>query len=655
MSIQLTSTATETTAPHPLDALSPEEIATAVGIVRASGKLGSQARFVTVALHEPSKPLVLAYREGDRIEREAFAIILDNTDGSTYEAVVSISMGAIASWTHIPDVQPSIMLDEFFECENTLKNDPAFQEALRKRGITDFSLLMVDPWSSGYYGEPEDRTFRLARALTWVRADPNDNGYAHPVEGLLALVDLNAMKVIRIEDNGVVPLPTQPGNYSTDHIKEFRQDLRPLAISQPEGPSFTVRGHEIRWQKWRFRIGFTPREGLVLYTIGYEDEGRVRPVIYRASLVDMVVPYGDPHPNHNRQNAFDVGEYGIGMLANALELGCDCLGEIRYFDACMTDSRGLLTQLKNAVCLHEEDYGILWKHMDWRTNRTEVRRSRRLVVSFIATVGNYEYGFYWYFYQDGTLQFEIKMTGILNTGALPDGETRKYGTLVAPGVYAPNHQHFFNIRLDMMVDGLRNSVYEVHSEAESVGPENPLGNAFYEVSTLLRSEAEAQQLTDPLHARYWKIVNPTALNGLGQPVAYKLMPGENVQPFVHPEASVTKRATFITKHLWVTPYHPGEKYATGDYPNQHPGGAGLPEWTQANRSIENTDVVVWYTIGMHHIPRPEEWPVMPVSSLGFSLKPLGFFDRNPALDVPPPMSEHCQDCVPPGNHHVHDS
>jgi primary-amine oxidase len=184
-----------------------------------------------------------------------------------------------------------------------------------------------------------------------------------------------------------------------------------------------------------------------------------------------------------------------------------------------------------------------------------------------------------------------------------------------------------------------------------MGPENPLGNAFYEESTLLRTEAEAQQLTDALRARYWKIVNPAVLNSLGQPVAYKLMPGENVRPFVHPEASVTKRAEFITKHLWVTPYHPAEKYATGDYPNQHPGGAGLPEWTQANRSVEHTDVVLWYTIGMHHIPRPEEWPVMPVSSVGFSMKPLGFFERNPALDVPPPVSGHCHDCAATGSHH----
>jgi primary-amine oxidase len=651
MAVSLTSNDSKTAALHPLEPLSPEEISAAVAVVRTSGRLGPRARFVTVLLHEPPKQAVLEYRGGDPVEREAFIIILDNADGRTYEVVVSITAGTIKSWKHIPRVQPSIMLDEFFECENTLKHDPGFQEALRKRGITDFSLLMVDPWSAGYYEAEEERTLRLARAITWVRAEPNDNGYAHPVEGLLALVDLNAMKVVKIEDNGVVPLPTQPGNYSTDSIQEFRRDLRPLDITQPEGPSFTVQGHEVRWQKWRFRIGFTPREGLVLYTIGYEDQGRLRPIIYRASLVDMVVPYGDPHPNHYRKNAFDVGEYGIGMLANALELGCDCLGDTRYFDACMTDSRGQVVRLRNAICMHEEDCGILWKHMDWRTNRTEVRRSRRLVVSFIATVGNYEYGFYWYFYQDGTLQFEIKMTGILNTGALPDGQTRKYGTLVAPRLYAPNHQHFFNVRLDMMVDGLRNSVYEVHTEAEPMGPENPLGNAFYEQSTLLRTEAEGQQLTDAQCARYWKIVNPTVLNSLGQPVAYKLMPGENVLPFVHPEASVTRRAAFITKHLWVTPYHPAEKYATGDYPNQHPGGAGLPEWTQANRAIEHTDLVLWYTIGMHHIPRPEEWPVMPVSSLGFSLKPLGFFDRNPALDVPAPMSGHAHNGAPTACHH----
>jgi len=515
---------------------------------------------------------------------------------------------------------------------------------LRKRGISDFDLIMVDPWSAGNYGAGEERTRRVVRALTWVRSDPTDNGYARPIEGLLVLVDLNKMEVVRIDDTGIVPLPPQEGNYRGESVGEMRSDLKAIDIVQPDGPSFSVNGYEVTWQKWHFRIGFTTREGLVLHTVGYEDKGRIRPVLYRASLAEMLVPYGDPGENHYRKNAFDVGEYGVGMLANALELGCDCLGSIRYFDAFMADSRGNGVKLPNAICMHEEDYGILWKHVDWRTGQTEVRRSRRLVISFIATVGNYEYGFFWYLYQDGTIQFEVKLTGIMNTGALPPGVKAKYGTLVAPQLYAPNHQHAFNVRLDMMVDGADNSVHEVHLESEPLEPENPHGNAFYVKSTLLASEAEAQQTMDLPSGRYWKIVNPSSLNAMGEPVAYKLMPGENALPYAHPEASAMKRAAFTQKHLWVTPYAPDERYPAGDYPNQHAGGAGLPAWTQANRSIENTDVVVWYTMIHNHVPRLEDWPVMPVGYIGFMLKPVGFFDRNPALDVPPTEAKHDPCC-----------
>jgi primary-amine oxidase len=356
------------------------------------------------------------------------------------------------------------------------------------------------------------------------------------------------------------------------------------------------------------------------------------------------VPYGDPGVNHNRKNAFDIGEYGVGTMANSLELGCDCLGYIHYFDAVMTDSRGNLMKIPNAVCMHEEDYGVLWKHTDWRTNHTEVRRSRRLVISFIATVGNYEYGYFWYLYQDGSIQFEIKLTGIMHTGAVPPGETPKYGTLVAPGLNAPIHQHIFNVRLNMMIDGVNNSVYEVNTVADPLGPENPHSNGFFVQSTLLEHELAAQRVIEPHSARYWKVVNPTSFNALGEPVAYKIMPGENTFPFAHPESYVMQGATFATKHLWVTPYHPEERYPAGDYPNQHPGGAGLPAWTKANRNVANTDVVVWYTMNAHHVPRPEDWPVMPASYISFMLKPLGFFDRSPALDVPATSSSHNHHC-----------
>ena len=627
---------------HLLEPLTPEEITTAVRIIKTEKQLGETIRFPTVTLKEPDKKAVLNYKEGDEIEREIFIIILDNADGATYEAVISLTQEKVTSWKHIPGVQPSIMLDEFIECEAAVKASPEFQEAIKKRGITDPDLVMVDPWSAGYYGIEEEEGKRLSRALCWVRSSPTDNGYARPIEGVIPVVDLNKMEVIRVEDYGVVPLPPQSGNYAREFIEEFRSDLKPLEITQPEGPSFEVQGHFVRWQKWQFRIGFTPREGLVLYTIGYEDKGRVRPIIYRASLSDMVVPYGDPRPHHYRKNAFDVGEYGVGTLANSLTLGCDCLGDITYFDTFMTDSRGEVCAIENAVCMHEEDFGILWKHVDWRTDQTEVRRSRRLVVSFIATVGNYEYGFFWYFYQDGTIQYEIKLTGIVNTAAAAPGEDPKYGTLVAPGLNASIHQHFFNVRLDMCVDGENNSVYEVNTEAEPWSPDNPHGNAFFAKSTLLATESEAQRIIDPFSGRYWKIVNASSLNSLGQPVAYKLMPGENILPFANQGASVSKRAGFMNKHLWVTPYQPEEMFGAGDYPNQHPGDEGLPKWTQANRSVEDTDVVVWYTFGQHHVTRPEDWPVMPVAYTGFKLKPLGFFEANPALDVPPSANGHGQ-------------
>jgi primary-amine oxidase len=624
---------------HPLDPLSPEEIRAAIAVVKQSGRIGGRTRFVIVRLHEPAKSDVLAFQKGGAWEREAFLVLLDNADGATCEAIVSLTGAKIKQWSQVPGAQPPITPDEFLECEQALKKDPAFQDALRRRGVTNFDLIMVDPWSAGHYGFPEDDSgLRLARALTWVRSEPGDNGYARPVAALTAVMDLNRMAVHRIEDDEVTTLPPEAGNYSRQYVRDYRAGLKPLHIAQPDGPSFQVDGFQIRWQKWKMRVGFTPREGLVLYQVSYEDAGRERPVLYRASLCDMVVPYGDPHPQHFRKNAFDCGEYGIGLFANSLALGCDCLGHIHYFDAHFAASRGDVITIKNAICLHEEDFGILWKHMDWRTNETEVRRNRRLVVSFIATVGNYEYGFYWYFLQDGQIQLEVKLTGIMHTAGLRPGERRRYGTLMAPQLYAPNHQHIFNVRLDMMVDGPNNSIYELHNECEPLGPDNPYGNGFYSKATLLKTESQAQQLVDPLAARTWKVVNPSRRNRMGDLVGYRLIPGENVRCFLHESSPVLKRAGFMAKHLWVTPYDPKENYATGDYPNQNPGGADLAAYARGNRPIENTNLVLWYTMGANHVPRLEDWPVMPVAHIGFTLRPDGFFERNPALDVPPGLA-----------------
>jgi primary-amine oxidase len=379
---------------------------------------------------------------------------------------------------------------------------------------------------------------------------------------------------------------------------------------------------------------------LTLNHLCYQDNGKKRSILYRASLSEMVVPYGDPAPQQARKNAFDAGEYGLGYCANSLELGCDCLGLIKYFDGHLCTSRGEPLTIKNAVCMHEEDFGILWKHTDRRLpDKPEVRRSRRLVISSIATVENYEYGFFWYLYQDGNIQFEIKLTGILSLGATvarsaSDG-TIPYGALIAPQLYAPNHQHFFNVRLDMDLDGGANSVYQVDVVPDPPGPKNPFENAFSARATLLETEKQARANLNLETARIWKIVNPNVKNGVGEPVAYKFMPGDNSFPFASKNAWWRKRAGFVDHHVWVTPFAEGEKHAAGDYPNQSHGGDGLPKWTEQNRPIANTDVVLWYTFGHTHLPRPEDYPVMPTAYIGFMLKPAGFFALNPANDVPP--------------------
>jgi len=617
-------------------------VSAASAILKAEKGLGATARFVFVTLHEPPKAAVQA---GESVPREAFVMLYERSERKTYEAVVSLTDEKVVAWNHIEGVQPPITFEEFMACEAAVQADPGWQDAVRKRGVEDFSLAMIDPWAAGYTGEEDAATSRrILRPLTWVRSEPGEHGYARPIEGLVVEFDLDKMAVVAVHDYGVVPIPPKAGNYdaervaSPDNAPSFaapRSDLKTIEITQPEGPSFTVEGHKVMWQKWQLRIGFTPREGLVLHDIGYVDRGTLRPIVYRASLAEMFVPYGDPAPTHRFKNVFDMGEYGVGWLANPLALGCDCLGEIRYFDGVVNDQDGEPMTIPNAVCMHEEDYGIGWKHTDFRTEEVEVRRSRRLVISTIATVGNYEYGYFWYLYTDGTIEYEVKLTGVISTGALAPGETPEHGTLVAPQLYGPHHQHFFCVRLDMAVDGNANSVVQVDSEPMPAGPENPMGTAWQTKRTVYERESMAGQI-DPLRGRYWKIENPGKPSGLGAPVAYKLEPGANVAPMFAPESRFAQRAGFTQNHVWVTAYHPEQRFAAGDYPYQHSGGDGLPRWTSEDRPTENTDVVLWYTFGAHHVVRPEDWPVMPVTHIGFKLKPSGFFDGNPALDMPAP-------------------
>jgi len=631
------------TATHPLDRLSEAESAAAVSMIRSHDRFGPKMRFASVDLRLPAKDVVHGYVTGSSFDRQVEVVMFDAGDGSTHEIVVELNSNTIPVWERLEGVQPSIIIDEFGESQQAIRDDPDFQAAMAKRGITDMSLVVIDPWSAGNYGDPIESSQRLIRGLVWVHEQPGDNHYARPIDGIMVIFDLAEQKVVRIEDERVLPVPTasvESAEWATGFTPEGRErtDVRPLEIIQSEGPSFTVTGDQLSWQKWDLRVGWSTREGLVINTVTYTEGDDVRPVLYRASLAEMTVPYGDPSSTQARKNAFDVGEYGMGMLANSLTLGCDCLGEIHYLDAHFCNAAGDVVQIPQAICIHEEDFGISWKHTDFQSEATEVRRLRRLVVSFIATVGNYEYGIYWYFYQDGRIENEIKLTGMLSTAALDTGETTDYGVKLGDHLYGPNHQHFFCTRLDMAVDGNANRVVEVDT-VPAPADENPWGNAFRGQRTVLTSEQDAQRRIDPLAARYWKVESSDRTNKMGTPTGYKLIAGENCLPFATEESSIRARAGYMWNHLWVTPYNEDELWPAGKYPNQSAGGEGLPAWTAADRPIDDTDVVVWYTMGHNHLTSLEDWPVMPVASIGFTLKPSGFFDYSPAMDLPP--SSHC--------------
>ncbi|WP_208921514.1 primary-amine oxidase [Streptomyces capitiformicae] len=625
---------------HPLAPLTPSEITAARTILAQAGLLADTSRFAYLGLEEPEKDRLMAHAPGDPVDRRVRVMLHDTAGAPAHDVVLSLTRGAIDSDRTLDatkDGQLPILEEEFDLIEEILAADEEWTAALRRRGL-DGSLVRVAPLSAGVYADeyPDESGRRILRGLAFVQEHAKDYAWGRPVDGLVVYVDVLNKTVDRIVDTGPVPLPDVSADFGDPAVTgPPRTSLKPLEITQPEGPSFALDGNLLRWENWSLRIGFDAREGLVLHQIAFHDrdKGRDRPIIHRASIAEMVVPYADPSPVRSWQNYFDTGEFLIGRMANALELGCDCLGEITYLDAVITDESGAPRTLPHAICLHEEDYGILWKHTDLWTGRAETRRQRRMVLSFFTTIGNYDYGFYWYLYLDGTIEFEAKATGIVFPSAHPGGDY-PYAAEIAPGLGAPYHQHLFCARLDMAVDGSKNRVEEVDVVRVPMGPDNPRGNAFTLRRTPLRTESEAQRSADMSVDRVWHISNPESLNSVGSPVGYTLHPEGRPTLLADPGSSIAARATFATRHLWVTAYDPAERYPAGDFVNQHPGGAGLPAYTGADRALDGRSLVVWHTFGLTHAPRPEDWPIMPVDHTGFKLKPTGFFDRNPTLDVP---------------------
>ncbi|WP_413200479.1 primary-amine oxidase [Nostoc piscinale] len=622
---------------HPLTPLTETEITTAVEVVKKAKSLSDTAIFSIVALKEPDKQEVLNFTPNQEVQRQAFLVVYERLQNKTYEGIVDVKQQSLNSWQEIANAQPALGYTECALTSQIVKADERWQKAMQRRGIKDFDDVKVSCWAAGILNKQEESTGdRLVRGLSYYRGD-NWNYYGSPIEGVLATVNLNTGKVVSLIDRGIVPFSKEKWDYDLKSLGKLLTPPKPLKFFQPYGKTFQINGNEISWQGWKFRYLMHPRDGLVLYLVNYQDGENLRRILYRGSLSEMVVPYGDPDPTWSFRNAFDVGEYNFGVLANALELGKDIPSNGVLIDAIFANEQGEPVTMPRVVGIYERDNGILWKHYGYDTQRNDVRRNRELVLTITATIDNYDYSLNWIFHQDGTLEVQNELSGIVlaqGTNLATESFDNSYGRLLAKNIFGVNHQHFFNYRLDMDVDGQANSVTEMNVNSVPISGKNPIGNAIAVENTPLTTEKAAVRDVDTKHNREWMISSTDKKNTLGVGTAYMLMPTGNTIFFPTEGAEIRKRAEFATHHFWVTKYKPDELYAGGNYPNQSQPKEGLPKYISDNESLTNEDIVVWYTMGMTHVPRPEDWPVMPVHRVGFKLFPRGFFSRNPVINLP---------------------
>jgi primary-amine oxidase len=623
---------------HPLDGFTGTEYWTIYEVLRASGHTDSDTRYPFITLHEPPKKEVQAWKPGQGFRREAFVVVKNGS--KTFEAFVDVAGHKLISWTEKPGVQPNLTDEELLGVDELVKATPEWQEAMKRRGITDYATIVCAGITPGYFGTVEEQDRRLQHIICFDRRGVWEI-FGRPIPGLDIVWDANAHKIIRVNDTGPVPVPKAPADFDTASVGKLRDTLTPLLIEQPLGPGFRLEGNQVVWQKWHFQFRIDRRVGLVISNVQYEDGGKLRSILYEGALSEMFVPYMDPDRAWYYRSFFDAGEFTDGF-STSLEQGADCPANSVYFQQVYANEKGIPVRIPRAACLFEQDPGsFIWRHSG-DSGIVESRRERNLVLRTIGAFGNYDYALDWIFRQDGSIKVALGATGLDNVKGVnsrtanddKDGQDGTYGRFIAENIVGVDHDHYFCFRLDFDVDGEGNSFVKDVLKLKRLPPEHPRKSVWVPETEIAHTEQQAKLRMEMERPSLWRVVNPNVKSPLGYPVGYQIMPGDNAMSLLLPEDFPQRRAGFTDFHLWVTKYNEDERYAAGLYPMQSKGGDGLPAWTKANRPIENTDIVVWYTMGVHHVPHSEDWPVMPTMWLGFELRPYNFFAHNAALDLP---------------------
>ena len=628
---------------HPLDSLTTAEYWTAYDVLKQAGHVDQDTLFASVLLREPAKDVVLAWNDGSTIPREADVVILEK--GKTFEAQVDLVSRKLVTWRESRDGQAPFLSSELFGTDEVIKKDPRVQEALKKRGVTDLNTVQCYAVPEAYVAVPEQTTHRIGFGTC-----AEQHGFYHEwgndVEGLTIEIDMVEKNVLKVVDSEVVPVSKGAVNY--EEIPEHpRPGTTPISIAQPMGPSFHIDKGEVTWQNWRFRFRIDPRVGPVINLVRLEDNGRLRSVMYEGSLSELFVPYMDPSVGWNNRVYIDAGEFfsSTGVL-QPLHPGLDCPSNAAYFDGLSVGERGAPKITPQVVCLFERTGSDpAWRH--YEGGITSGRPSRELVLRSAAVIGNYDYLMDWRFEQDGTIEVAVGATGVIETRAAveknaaaapamggPGNDTMEFGQFVAENMIGVNHDHFFSFRLDLDVDGPGNSFLAARMVKQSI-LNDPMRKSIWAVKPLI-AEREKDAIMD-IHLdspSMWLFINPNVKGPLGYPTGYEIMPGATAKSLLAPDDPPQCLGAFSEHQFWVTPNDPSERYAAGIYPTSSRAADGLAVWTTANRPIKNTDLVGWYTLGLHHMPRVEDWPVMPTMWHEFQIRPFNFFAANPVLDLP---------------------
>jgi primary-amine oxidase len=622
---------------HPLDALRTDEYWTVYDVIQGSGHLDEDTHYASVLLHEPSKDVVLNWKEGQPIPREADVTLMRKA--KTIEARVDIASRKLESWKEVPGVQAPIFVSEILGMSDTILADERVKQALAKRGITDLNQVECASVPIGYFALPEQEGHRIAYADCDM-VHGVYHSWGRTIAGLTIEIDLGEKKILQVYDDGVLPFPTGPVNFE-EAPEVTRPGTKPGFVSQPQGPSFEVNNGEVSWQNWRFRFRLDSRSGLIVDLVRVSDAGRLRSVMYEGMVSELFVPYMDETRNWSTRVFIDNGEFFPGGTLQTMREGLDCPSNAVYFDGLSSNEKGFPVLRPRQACLFEKfDGDVAWRHGD--DTGVWGRPTRSLVLRSAALIGNYDYLFDWVFQQDGSIHVAVGATGIIESrpvaaesaGGMHGDDAEKYGHLVAKNVLGVNHDHFFSYRLDLDVDGQDNS-FMVHRLVQKKLPEgSPRKSIWVAEPSIAKNERDAMMDIHLDKPSMWIFVNPNVKGPIGHPTGYEIMPGVTAASLLDPEDGVQKAGAFTAHQLWVTPYRPDERYAGGTYVIASKGTDGLATWTKENRKIENTDIVAWYTLGFHHVPRQEDWPVMPMMWHGFVIRPFDFFAQNPVLDLP---------------------